>query len=437
MNVSYNSQGSRNNGRGQQRKKMVKISNAKSLSSSPATKACVEILNAALDAVNPEKALAEKVRVLGDTLHVDDKRYDLTRYKRLFVVGAGKASGTMAALLEKMLGNRITKGMLIDITPLKLKHITVVAGDHPVVSLNNVNYTKKILQITKDMNVNDLVLCVFSGGGSALFSDPRIPLAKYQELSKSLLRSGATIQEFNTVRKHLDSVKGGRFASHLFPATVVTLMISDVPGNDPSFIASGPTVHDSTTVKDSQRILAKYGLPQPAFSETPKETFSKVQNLIFLDNGNAIRAMAKKAEELHLTPVIIGDRLSGEAREMGITLLHKLGKKTAVIGAGETTVTVKGKGKGGRNQELVLGSVIALSEMKNTALASMGTDGRDNSDVAGAIADEKTLFLVKNLDVKTFLNANNSYEYWKKTKRHIKTGPTGTNVSDVMLAVRL
>ncbi|MBI4150928.1 DUF4147 domain-containing protein [Candidatus Woesearchaeota archaeon] len=417
---------------------MVTINNAKQLSSSPATKACVAVLNAALEAVNPEKALSEKVRLLGDVLHVDDKRYDVTRFDRVLVVGAGKASGTIAVVLEKMLGNRITKGLLIDVMPKRLKRIAVVQGDHPVLSSKNVEHTKKILRMTSDMTVRDLVICVFSGGGSALFADPRIPLDKYQALNKSLLKSGASIQEFNTVRKHLDAVKGGRFASHLFPATVVTLLVSDVPGNDPSFIASGPTVRDATTVKDAQHILAKYKIPQPAFSETPKETFAKVQNLIFLDNGNAIRAMVKKAEELKLTPVIISDRLTGEAREVGATLLNKLGKRTVVIAAGETSVTVKGTGKGGRNQELVLGSVRALSKLKNTALASMGTDGRDNSDVAGALADEHTLSLAEKnkLDVETFLRNNDSYPFWKKIGKHIKTGATGTNVSDVMVAVR-
>ncbi len=419
-------------------KKMVTISNAKQLSSSPAAKACVAILNAALEAVNPEKALEEKVRLLGDVLHVDDKRYDLTKFERVLVVGAGKASGTIAAVLEKMLGNRITKGFLIDITARKLKHISVVAGDHPVVSAKNVEYTKKIVRMTSEMSVRDLVICVFSGGGSALFSDPRIPLDKYQALNKSLLKSGASIQEFNTVRKHLDSVKGGRFASHLFPATVVTLLVSDVPGNDPSFIASGPTVHDSTSVRDAQHILAKYKIAQPAFSETPKETFAKVHNLLFLDNNTAIRAMVKKAQELKLTPIVVSDKMTGEAREVGLTLLNKLGKKSAVIAAGETSVIVKGTGKGGRNQEFVLGSVRALSKMKNTALASIGTDGRDNSDAAGAIADEHTLALAEKnkLDVETFLKNNDAYPFWKKLEKHIKTGPTGTNVSDVMVAVR-
>ncbi|MBI4144659.1 DUF4147 domain-containing protein [Candidatus Woesearchaeota archaeon] len=419
---------------------MVTIKNAKALGASPACKAVVKLLQAGLDALDPEKALKSAVTLGSDTLTLGAQQFSLRKIDRIIVVGAGKASGVMASVLEMILGDRISKGLIIDVTSRKLKRIKVLAGDHPVVSPHNARLTHEILKMTGNLSVSDLVICLFSGGGSALFSDPRINLNQYQNLMRRMLTSGATIQEFNTVRKHVDSVKGGRFAEHCFPANVVTLLVSDVPGNDPAFIASGPTVPDTTTAKDAQRILAKHGLPQVTVSETPKDStlFRKVRNIIVLDNEKAVDAMKAEASRLRLKPVVLSTNVTGEARDVGKRLLAKLGKRTAVIAAGETTVTVRGKGKGGRNQELVLGSVEALSTMKNTCLASMGTDGRDNSDAAGAIADEKTLKKAARLklDVGAALKDNDSYPVWKKLKQHIVTGPTGTNVSDMMVAVR-
>jgi hydroxypyruvate reductase len=309
-----------------------------------------------------------------------------------------------------------------------------------VLSPNNVSLTKKILSLTHHLRAEDVVLCLISGGGSALFANPHIPLEKYQKLTKALLKSGAEIHEMNTVRKHVDGVKGGRFATHCYPATVVTLLVSDVPGNEPAFIASGPTVRDKTTNRDAQRIVAKYGLPQVPFSETPKNAklFKQVHNIMALDNVKAVNAMAVEARKLGLKPHIVTTKLSGEARDTGIRLLHGIKKKTAVIAAGETTVTVTGHGKGGRNQEVVTGSIHLLSTLPHCALASMGTDGIDNTPAAGAIADDKTLAIErkKGLRCTKALENNDSYPFLKKLKKLIITGPTGTNVSDIMVAVR-
>ena len=410
------------------------IKNHKQLASSPAAKRCLSILEAGMAALDPEKAIRDVVRIKGKQLVIGTHTFPLNR--KIIVVGAGKASGLMAQILEKILGNKIRRGLVIDTKARKLKRINVVAGDHPVLSPKNVRLTKKIFQTTNNLTEDDLVICLISGGGSALFADPHIPLSTYQKLTKGLLRSGANIQEVNTIRKHVDGAKGGRFAAHCYPATVASLLVSDVPGNDPAFIASGPTVYDKTTLKKAQKVLRKYGLPQVSVSETPKEAkfFKNVHNIIVLDNEKAVNAMKKEAVRLKLKPKVLTTKLTGEARLAGIKMLKRLKAKRAVIAAGETTVTVRGKGIGGRNQELVLGALEKLSKMKNTALASMGTDGIDNSDHAGAIADEKTLAL---LDPKEFLKNNNSYVYWKKTKHAIITGVTGTNVADIMVAVRL
>lgn len=419
----------------------MRIKNFRKLATSPASTACLKILEAGLDAINPEKALRALVKVQSGKLVVGSKKFPLP--KRLYVVGAGKASGVMASVLEKILGNHITKGLIIDVTKRRLKHIKVAKGDHPVLSPNNVRLTKDILRMTKNLHKEDLVICLISGGGSALFADPRIPIEQYQKLTKGLLKSGATIQEVNTVRKHVDGVKGGRFAAHCAPATVVSLLVSDVPGNNPVFIASGPTVHDTTTAKDAQKILAKYRLPQIPVSETPKEPmlFKRVHNIMALDNVKAVKAMAAEAKKLRLTTRVLSTKLSGEARETGIKLLNALGnrRKSAIIAAGETTVTVTGHGRGGRNQEVVLGAVHLLSSMPGSALASMGSDGIDNTPFAGAIADDKTAALERKkiLSCIKFLENNNAFVYWKKMKRGIVTGPTGTNVSDILVAVRL
>ncbi|HSU73066.1 MAG TPA: DUF4147 domain-containing protein [Candidatus Binatia bacterium] len=417
----------------------MRIRNFKQLATSPASRAALRILEAGLDAINPEKALRALVKVHGNTLIVGGKRFPLKG--KLYVVGAGKASGVMASVLEKILGNRIAQGLVIDVTARTLKRITVVKGDHPVLSERNVRTTLNIKRLADEAGIDDIVLCLISGGGSALLADPWVSLKDYQNLMHKLLRSGADIHELNTVRKHIDSIKGGRLAMHCFPATVISLLVSDVPGNDPAFIASGPTVRDTTTNRDAIRILKKYRIKDGAAAETPKDArfFRNVHNVMALDNTKAVNAMAAEARNMGLRPRIVSTKIAGEARETGVKLLNKLtGKKSVVIAAGETTVTVTGHGKGGRNQEVVLGALHLLSRMPGCALASMGTDGIDNTPAAGAIADDKTLALErkKGLRCTRALENNDSYPFFKKLGKLIITGPTGTNVSDVMVAVR-
>lgn len=403
----------------------------------PAAKAAIDILEAGLAALNPEQAVFDTLKREGNLLHINNQTISLAK-KRIFVFGAGKGSGVIACALEKLLGSLITDGIIIDVEKHNLKRITSVIGNHPVVSAKNVVTTKKILTLTETLNVNDLVICVFTGGGSALFSDPLIPLADYQALMHDLLKSGATITELNTIRKHVDGVKGGRFAHKLFPATVLTLLVSDVPNNDPAIIASGPTVLDTTTVKDARTILSNYGLNQAPLTETPKEPLRKLTNHIILDNNKALAAMqdcaATKKLDYHIIP-----NLHGEARNVGVQLLKKLDARSAIICAGETTVTVKGNGKGGRNQELVLGAVTMLAERAHTALASLNTDGNDNTDMAGAYADDTTKRIAdkRKLDIKQFLDNNDSYPFFAKVNGHLKTGKTGINVADLIVAVRL
>lgn len=402
-------------------------------------KDCIAILKAGVAALDPERAVTKALERHGNVLRLGIRNISLAK-RRVFVIGAGKASGALAAGIEAVLGNTITAGFVIDVEPRKLNRITVTAGDHPIVSAKNVKFTQHILKLAASITVNDLVICLFSGGGSALCSQPLIPLPDYQALMNDLLRSGATINELNTVRKHVDGIKGGRLAELLYPATVLTLLVSDVPGNDAATIASGPTVRDTTTIADARNILAAYGINQVKLTETPKDEtlYRKVTNTIILDSTKALDAMRNVANALHLNTILFPN-VHGEARDTGKRLLAQLAPRTAVIAAGETTVTVKGHGKGGRNQELVLGSVETLATLKKTALASLGSDGADNSDMAGAIADDTTLAKAKKLalDPRAFLADNNSYAFFKKINGHIKTGKTGTNVSDLLVAVKL
>jgi len=420
------------------------ISKIKEVSS--AGRACLSILDAGLDAVLPSTCLPQIMQVTKDVLKIGSKKFMLHDFERIIVVGFGKASAEMAVIIEKILGHHIDKGIIIDSQhskkKYKLKHIKIIKGQHPQPTIQNVKSTKQILNLTSDLTEKDIVICLISGGGSSLFTNPKMNFKHYQSLNSALLKSGATIQEVNTVRKHVDSVKGGQFAVHCSPAKVVSLMISDVPGNNPAFIASGPTVLDKTTVKDAKKIIRKYKLPYAKLFETPKDSkiFRKVTNLIIINPQKAVDAMKVKAKKLGLKPIVLSTRFTGEAKLAGKRLLKKLGGKTrtAVIAAGETTVTVTGNGKGGRNQELVLSVIEQLAELKNVALASMGTDGTDNTDIAGAVADGNTLKQAtkKKLNPKVYLKNNDSYTFWRKLGKRIKTGPTGTNVADIMVAVR-
>jgi glycerate-2-kinase len=415
------------------------IRDAKKIGDSKSALACLSILNAGMEAVQPSKVLSNFVKLSKHSLKIGTKSFKLHQYNRVIVVGFGKGSSEMASVVEKILTSHIHKGLVIDIKSKKLNRIKVLKGDHPILSKRNVSHTEKILKMTSNLSSGDLVVCLVAGGGSALFTKPNISLSSYQKLNERMLKSGARIQEVNTVRKHLDLVKGGRFAVHCYPATVVSLMISDVPGNKKEFIASGPTVKDKTTNSDAKKVMKKYKLGSVAkCSETLKDSkyFQNVHNFILIDNSLAVDAMKKQARKLGLRPIVLSTSFTGEASLAGKKLISKLKKNTAVIAAGETTVTVSGKGKGGRNQELVLGALSSIKE--GVAIGSVGTDGLDNSDVAGAVADSSTIKLAekKGINWKKYLKLNDSYTFWKKLGKQVKTGPTGTNVADVMVVVK-
>lgn len=408
------------------------ITNARSLATTQTRRHALEIVNAGLESVLTKPLMHKQIKVSGNMLTIGAHRWNLSHYERILVVGAGKAAADMAASIESIFGRRITGGIVIDTRAHKLSRIKVVKGTHPLTSHVNVKATEDIMELLESATERDLVLCLISGGGSALMDAPRIPLSKQIEINKLLLKRGATIQEINTVRKHISFVKGGQLAELVYPATVITLMISDVITNDMSVIASGPTVPDATRVSDAIRVQKKYRLPELPFIETPKHTRGHVSNILLATNVLAANAMKSKAHSLGYHTRVLTTCLNGEAREVGKRLARMIRPGVACIAAGETTVTVRGKGMGGRNQELTLAASQFI--VKPGVVLSCSSDGVDFiTQAAGGIVDERTK--ETKLDIDTFLDNNDSYHALSKINGIIKTGKTGTNVGDVMLAL--
>ena len=398
------------------------------------------IFRAALSAADPEKAVRAHVKTDGTTLHVDQRRYRLADFDRIQVIGAGKASARMAQALERLLGNRVTGGWINvpDGTKARLRKVHLHPAGHPVPDQRGVEGARRIAQIASESGPRDLVICAISGGASALMPlpAPGITLTKKKSITKRLLASGATIHEINTVRKHLSAIKGGHLAALAAPATVIALILSDVIGDDLSVIGSGPTVLDTTTAADAAAVLKRYGISAPPLTETPKAQVT-VQNVIVGSNRQSIEAAAKKARDLGYRTIVLSTTIDGETRD--IARMHAAiaretiaqgGRRVCFLSGGETTVTLRGKGLGGRNQEFVLAAALALTETPQVTIFSAGTDGIDGpTDAAGAIADAAT----PRVNAAKFLANNDSYHFFEKVGGLVKTGPTGTNVMDVRI----
>jgi glycerate-2-kinase len=390
-------------------------------------------------------------------------------FDRLVIIGFGKASFKMALACEKFFGNAIYAGAIMIprnfIQKGHLRRIEVLEGTHPIPSKLNVRSSERILSLVKGLNEKDLVICLISGGGSALFSLPKegIGLRDKQKVTKLLLDAGVNIQELNCVRKHISAVKGGQLAKKIYPARTMSFIISDVVGDDLSAIASGPTSPDPSTFNDALYILKRHSLlkrvPRSVIKhlrlglegkvqETPKPgdvVFERVKNVIVANNLSALSSMANKALSLKIKPLVLTSYLEGEAREVG-KVIGSIAKQIvyrslplkppcAVFFGGETTVTVTGFGKGGRNQELALSCAISVRGLTKVTFASIGSDGVDgNSGAAGAVVDGTTIdrALGKGLDPFRFLEDNDTNTFFSKLGGClIQTGPTGTNVSDL------
>ncbi len=400
----------------------------------------LNILESGYIAIKTEKVIMSQVRVEDNIIYICEEKIDLSKYERIFFVGIGKCAADAGEVFENILGERITDGIVIDVRGVKLDRIKSIVGTHPFPSRANVEAALSIEKMLEDTTENDLIITIVSGGGSALLCLPNeIKCETLVNITKALMKKGADIKEINTVRKHLSLVQGGQFAKSAYPAKIVSLIFSDVPGNDISTIASGPTVMDKTTKKDTEKILAKYDIltickfPDCDILETPKDEkyFEKVSNILLLTNENALIAMKEKAQELGYLSTIVDTKIQGEAREVGkkIALDGKVG--SCLIYGGETTVTVSGNGTGGRNQELVLGALACIK--KEEVVVAAASDGWDNSPSAGAIGDIKLFEESKRagLNINEFLNDNNSYEFFREINGSIKIGRVGSNVSDL------
>jgi glycerate-2-kinase len=422
----------------------LKILNKKELTTTPLRKDALSILFAGLKAVETAHIVKEAVKRTGDILFIHQRQYHLREYRRIFIVGVGKAAYEAAKALESILGSWITDGVILDVNGGPLKHMKSLVGTHPLPSFTNIRATAEIIGILKGVDSKDLVLVIVSGGGSALLCWPhQLTCDDMANITQALMNRGATIQELNTVRKHTSEIQGGQLARLAYPATVVGLIFSDVPGDDLSCVASGPTVLDTTTVKDAQRILKKYHVLQQCqlahcdLRETPKDPvfFSHVTNELMVSNKVAVEAMNDQAQKLGYNSNIYSLTFAGEARESGKLFASLAKPGEALVAAGETTVTIQGDGKGGRNQEFVLGALEALPDQ--SLILSCASDGIDNSPVAGAFADDlvKASMRRKHLEGKAFLDKNNSFSFFQKTNTAIKTGKTGINISDLMVCL--
>jgi len=424
------------------------------------------IFDAGLKAVDPINAVKRQLKRDNNILELQGQKYNLTEYENIYVIGMGKAAASMAQGVEEVIGDEITSGV-INVKyghTAPLRAIKIKEAGHPVPDEAGLIGTKEIIDLLKGTGENDLVICVISGGGSALLPLPagNIKLEEKQAVTQSLLDCGATIHEINAIRKQISAVKGGRLAKLAYPSTLISLILSDVIGDDLDVIASGPTVPDTHTFHDCRGIIDKYKLrnkvPESIIAyvekgcsgeveDTPKSedpAFKRTQNAIVASNILAILAAKKKAEELGYNTLILSTFIHGETEEVAkvhtaiakeITSSGNPVKKPAcLISGGETTVTIEGGGYGGRNQEFVLAAALDIDGLNNVVVLSGGTDGTDGpTDAAGAFADGTTIQRASQLGLDGYelLCDNDSYNFFKPLSDLLITGPTNTNVMDL------
>ena len=433
-------------------------------------RAARRILDAAIAAGDASRLTRQALAREGSRLRVGGRVFDLARVRRVVVVGAGKASGTMAEAAEAVLDGVPLEGLVAvkersDPGP---RRVRVVESGHPIPDARGEAAGEAILRLARDAGPDDLVLCLISGGGSALTPSPvpGVTLAEKQAVTRLLLECGATINELNAVRKHLSRLKGGQLARAAHPAPVVALLLSDVIGDPLDVIASGPTAPDPTTYDDALAVLDRFGLRArvPAavrahleggargdVEDTPKPgdpVLAGVTNVVIGNNGLVVDAAVEEARRLGLTPCLLTRRLQGEAREVARVFAAVLdeiarsgspvGRPACLIAGGETTVTIRGRGTGGRCQEFALALVPELAAMRDVVVLAAGTDGSDGpTDAAGAVVDPITLERSRGqgLDVRRALAENDSHAIFAALGDLVVTGPTGSNLMDVYLGV--
>ena len=431
--------------------------------------AAERIFIAGVRSVLPEKIITGILQLKGSLLFVDDHKYNLDEYRNIYVIGAGKASAAMGHYVETILGNRITGGHIVVKYgySCKLKRISVTEAGHPVPDAEGFKAAEEIIKIASRADENDLVICLISGGASALLADlPENLLPEELYIVNNLLvRCGATINEINCVRKHLSRIKGGQLARFIRPAKLVTLILSDVTGNPLEVIGSGPTVPDPSTFADALRVIEKYNLTADITAgvlnhlrdglngihpETPKSVdslFDDTVNILAGTNQIALKASKVEAIRLGFKSYIIDAELNGDVESVCESVLNMalsfrnnidIPKPACLLYGGETTVKVSGNGRGGRNQHLALSAAIRLRNIPGITFLAAGTDGTDGpTDAAGAVADSETTVRAASIneDPVNYLCEFNSYDFFKRIGGHVRTGPTFTNVMDLLVVL--
>ncbi len=446
---------------------------SKGVADASARQMLVEIFEAALLAVDPYQAVLNAMTLSEDELHIADRVFDLSKYTNITVIGAGKATARMALAVESVLADKIKTGLVVVKTghTESLRHIELVEASHPVPDEAGVAATARILAMAQQADVDTLIICLLSGGASALLvaPDAELSLQDKQQTTRLLLNAGANINELNMVRKHLSAVKGGKLALASYPAQLVTLILSDVIGDSLDVIASGPTSADDSSFADAQAVILRYGLSVPSrvtnhlaqgiaglVVETVKAgdaCLVQTYNHIVANLTMALAAAQVHAQAAGWQTVMHSVAIKGEARIVARELASRvrgelqsiqLGERRCLLSGGETTVTVQGQGQGGRNQEFSLAFAIAIAGMQGVTLLSAGTDGSDgDNDAAGAVVDGDTVTCAfsMGLDASRYLAGNDSYHYFARldeltgSHTHLKTGPTGTNVMDIQIVL--
>lgn len=408
----------------------------------------IKIMSAALHAVDPYNAVSHHLANI-----------EINSPKNIYVVGAGKAGLPMTQAVVDELGENISVGQVtvkdgyggVD----HVGRVKIVEAGHPLPDQRGIHSTQEILALLEDATSDDLVICLISGGGSALLTDPLVSLDDLRALTDELLACGAAINEINTLRKQLDRVKGGGLAQAAHPAQVLTLILSDVVGDPLDMIASGPTVSNPDTPQDALAVIEKYDLaeriPDSVIKVLGRESGSRevsmsgCQNILVGNNQMAAQAALTEAEKLGYNTCLLTTTLQGEARQVGQEMANTLRNAAQTeprpflwVAGGETTVTIQGKGQGGRNQELALATVDILAGVENVALVTLATDGGDGpTNAAGAVVTGDTLKRAKHLglDPDKYLKNNDSYHFFDPLGSLLKPGPTQTNVNDLVFLV--
>jgi glycerate 2-kinase len=434
----------------------------RSIRADPHGESITRILAASLEAVEPGEAVKRSLELNGDVLTVGGRELDLSSFEHIHSLGLGKAAAAMSVALQELLGPRLTDGLVItkNLSGTSIASTRLIQGGHPVPDERSLTAGREAIKLVTSLHANDLLFCLISGGGSALLTAPAegLALADLQILTGELLGCGASIDEINTLRRHMDTLKGGGMVKLANGAKVVSLIISDVINDTLETIASGPTAPDPTFLADARAVIQKYhldgkipaGISQALTggNETLKpgdKRFDNVLNVIIANNLTAAQAALKQAQAESLNPYLLRTDLCGEARDAAFALTTYLrqtsrtgdpvARPACIIAGGETTVTLRGTGKGGRNSDLALAAVSELADFPDVMLVSLATDGEDGpTDAAGAVVTGETFRRAaeNGLRAGDHLNRYDSYTYFAALGDLLKPGPTGTNVNDLV-----